>query len=96
MCVRDKEEVKGVWKSHFERLMNEKIERETIVSSVGVEAGGKCLTVHEESKESIRQLKCGQAAGVDRITEEILKYGGEAVVEWMCLICDLAWSTVWM
>ena len=38
------QEVKGekVWNSPFKCLMNEKIEREAIVSSMGVEAGGKC------------------------------------------------------
>ena len=28
--VRGKEELKEVWKSHFERLMNEKTKRETM------------------------------------------------------------------
>ena len=39
--VSGKEVVKGVWCSHFECLMKEKTEREAIVSSMGVEAGGK-------------------------------------------------------
>ena len=33
--------VKEVWKNHFEHLMNDKTERKAIVSSIGVEAGGK-------------------------------------------------------
>ena len=32
----------AVWKGHFEHLMNDKTEREAIVSSMDVEAGGKC------------------------------------------------------
>ena len=35
------EELKGVWKSHFECLMNEKTVREAIVSSMDKKAGGK-------------------------------------------------------
>ena len=37
--------MKVVWKSHFEHLMNEKTEREAIVLSMGMEAGGKCMNV---------------------------------------------------
>ena len=34
VCVNGKGEVKEVWKSHFERLMNEKTEKEAILSSI--------------------------------------------------------------
>ena len=33
-------------------------------------------------------LKCDKAAGIDGIIAQMLKYGEETVVEWMCLICD--------
>ena len=29
---------------------------------------------------------------MDGITAEMLKYGGEVIVEWMFWICDLAWK----
>ena len=45
--VNGKEEVKEVWKSHLECLMNEKTEREAIVSSMGVEADGKQVCVQK-------------------------------------------------
>ncbi len=35
-------------------------------------------------ERAIARLKCGQAAGMDGITAEMLKYGGD-VVEWMLL-----------
>ena len=47
LLARGKEEVKGVWKSRFERVMNEKIERKIIMSSMGVEAGGKHVKVQK-------------------------------------------------
>ncbi len=37
-------------------------------------------------EKAIARLKCGKAAGMDGITAEMLKYGGDAVVEWMLLI----------
>ena len=32
-----------------------------------------------------------KATGMDGIIAEMLKYGGQIRVKWMCLICDLAW-----
>ncbi len=45
-----------------------------------------------EVERAIARLKCGKAAGIAGITAEMLKYGGDAVVEWMLLICDYAWK----
>ena len=39
----------------------------------------------------INKLKCGKVACVYGITAEMLEYGEETVVEFMCLIYDLAW-----
>lgn len=36
-------------------------------------------------KECKSQAK---AAGIHGITQEMLKYGGEAAIEWMVLLCD--------
>ncbi len=41
---------------------------------------------------AIARLKCGKAAGMDGVTAEMLKYGGDSVVEWMLLICERAWK----
>ncbi len=41
-----------------------------------------------EIQKAIVRLKCGKAAGMDRVTAEMIKYGGDAVVEWMLLICE--------
>ncbi len=46
-----------------------------------------------EVERAIPRLKCGKVAGIDGITEEMLKYGGgDAVVEWMLLIRERAWT----
>ena len=35
-----------------------------------------------------------QAPGKDVITAEMSKYGGKTMIEWMCLIYNLAWRQV--
>ncbi len=42
--------------------------------------------------EAVRKLKLGKAPGSDGLTAEMLKYGGEVVVEWMMWICNLPWE----
>ena len=44
-----------------------------------------------ELERTIAKIKCGKAAGIDGITQEMVKHGGDAVVEWIAMICDLAW-----
>ncbi len=45
-----------------------------------------------EIMEAISKLKLGKAPGLDGITAEMLKYGGEIVVDWVMWICKLAWE----
>ncbi len=49
-------------------------------------------TVYRVRLLAVARLKCGKAAGMDGITAEMLKYGGDAAVEWMLLICEQAWK----
>ena len=88
VLLSNKDEVKGVWKRHFERLMNGKTEGEAVVSCMGMEAGGRRVFEQKEIsrgevEKAIAKLKCGKGGGVDGITAEMLKYGGEVIVEWM-------------
>ncbi len=96
MLVSSKDKVKGVWKRHFERLMNGATGGEAIVTSMGMETGGKrvCeqgVIERVEVEKAIGKMKCGKAAGIDGITPEMVKHGGDAMVEWLTMICGLAW-----
>ncbi len=77
--------------------MNNEAEGEAVVTSMGNEAGrGRVPMQREiyrlEIEKAIARLKCGKAAGMDGITAEMLKCGGDAVVEWMLLIYEQAWK----
>ncbi len=41
-----------------------------------------------EVERAIERLKCGKVTGMDGITAEMVKYGGDAVVKWMLLKCE--------
>ncbi len=81
MLVSSKEEVKGVRKRHFERLMNEGAGGEPIVTSTGMEAGGKRVCQQRviemiEVEKALARIKCGKTAGIDVITPEMVQHGG--------------------
>ena len=42
--------------------------------------GTKSKISREEVMEAINSLKIGKAAGVDRITDEMLNYAGESII----------------
>ena len=90
MLVSSKEEVKA-WKRNFEHLMNGDAEVEAIVMSMGIEAGGKMVFQHRaiervDVEKAITKIK---AAGIHRITPEMVKHGRSVVDQWiMLMICD--------
>ncbi len=43
-----------------------------------------------EVEKAIGTMKCGKAAGIDGITPEMVKHGGDAVGEWLTMISGLA------
>lgn len=82
VLVRSKEELKGIWKVHFERLMDTGHSWEGNCASMG----RKWWTVQglierKEVKEATARLKYGKAADVYGITSEMLKYVRDAVVK---------------
>ncbi len=95
--VRRNEDIREVWKSHFEKVMKESMGGRAEVTTMGIK-------VHEERPqtqgklersgimEAVRKLKLGKAPGSDGITAEMLNYGGEIVVDWIVWMCNLVWE----
>ncbi len=97
VIVRRSEEIREVWKSHFEKVMNDSMGGRAEVTTRGIKMHIEKPHTQgrlERSKimEAIRKLKVGKAPGPDGITAEMLIYGGEIVVDWMMWICNLAWE----
>ena len=97
VIVRRNEEIREVWKSHFEKVMNESMGGRAEVNTMGIKVHKERPQTRgrlerSEIMEAIRKLKLGKAPGSVGITAEMLKYGGEIVVDWMVWICNLAWE----
>ncbi len=97
VIVRRNEEIREVWKSHFEKVMNEGMGGRAEVTTMGIKIHeewphAQGILERSEIVEAIRKLKLGKVPGPDGITVEMLKYGGELVIDWMVWICNLAWE----
>ena len=95
--LRENDDVKRRWSEYFEELMNVNSQGKAIVTCMGMKEGGGRVyeqsdIKREEIVKAIGDLKCGKAPGIDGITAEMLKYGGEAISDWMHAMCILAWK----
>ena len=52
-----------------------------------------CEPSEDEIRAAIKQLKNGRAPGIDMITAELLKLGGEAVVQWLTRLAVSIWQS---
>ena len=94
------------WVEHFEEVFNcgtsvsEAVLEELPVinpredGDVPILAGDELGTplTEEEIKVAVSQLRSGKAPGEDGITAEILRLGGESVVQWLKHLADRVWS----
>merc|ERR1711872_739065 len=46
----------------------------------------------DDVRRAVKKLKKGKSPGVDGITSEMLKYGGECVIEWLTRVCKVCAS----
>src|SRR5678815_1118760 len=82
MCIRDRHNIGS----------NE----EVIVNGCGFDGARRNRYFGDEviSKEEVmgraRKLKNGKSAGIDEITGEMIKNGGEMVIEWIWKLCNKA------
>ena len=72
------------WRRHFEKVLNvdNAVSEEVMVGIMGNADVEKPDVTREEVK-AMTKLKNGKAAGNDNITAELLKNGGEAMVDWV-------------
>jgi len=94
MNTKEKAEI---WKEYFDKLLNTEEPRELIkkvnkeISEVEVEVEVEQLTI-EDVKKTTRNLKNNKAAGTDGIRPELIKYGGNKLLNRMCELVRQIWE----
>ena len=91
--VTDESEIREVWSSYFEKLLNEEFEwnRDFLkdLREEGSSSDGPVETITEEEvRTAIKQMKKGKAAGPSGVTVEMLQAAGEAGIRWVTEICN--------
>src|SRR5277367_4523890 len=85
-----------VYKEYWEALLNEADVGKAQVARVEFEGDEEERVLCEsrisidEVREALKEMKGGKAAGVDNITPEMIKEGGEEMVGWMCKLFNKA------
>ena len=57
---------------------------------MGIWGMKKLLGRREEVVGRVRKLKNGKLAGIDEISGEMIKHGGERVIDWIWKLCSKA------
>jgi hypothetical protein len=89
--VVDEDEIKEVWRNHYEKLLNEEFEWQ----KDDLEADRHEVQVQEnivieegEVRAAIRRMKTDKAAGPTGVVAEMLKASGDGGVRWMTDLCN--------
>ena len=86
--VTDASDVKQKWKKYSEWLLNVDDGRRAELTESGLRvmhdlANGELEISEEDVRKAVKKLKGGKSPGVDGITNEMLKCGGECLLEWL-------------
>ena len=73
-------------------MLNVDNEREAELTDAGVQEVNVNLRVLmevnvDDMRNAVKKLKNGKSSGIDGITSEMLRYGGESVIEWLTRVC---------
>ena len=85
------------WSEYFKGLLNVDDGRRAQLSEVMGERvnenGNDAMEVSvEDVRKAVKKLKKGKSPGIDGITSEMLKCGGEALLEWLTRVCRVCVS----
>ena len=94
--LSDKEEIKQRWKEYYEDLYNapRDIDR-TVLEEIppNINPDEEPDITRSEVKAAVRKLKNRKAAGPDGLPGELLKHGGEPVIDFLHKLINEIWRT---
>ena len=93
-CITEDKEILTRWTEYCSELYNHKTNGNPEVLNVPPASDTDNHPIlREEVELAVKSLKHGKAAGVDNIPSELLKSGGEAMIDALTSICNKIWET---
>ena len=95
--VEEKEKVKGRYKEYFQNLLNVENDKSIDISTLGMDARkigkGTVENISEkEIKDALNKMKAGKATGMDEISQEMMKAGGDIIVKWFQRVANVCFN----
>lgn len=92
--INEESGVKERWTEYFEWLLNVDDGRRAELTESGLEgiheyANEEFEVSVDDVRKAVNKLKKGKSPGVDGITSEMLKCGGECLLEWLRRVCNV-------
>ena len=83
------------WKQHFEKVLNvqNEVEANVLADLEDHSETDTSQLTREEVEQAVKKLQNGKAAGEDEIVAEMLKSGGEVMIDWLLEILQEVWRT---
>ena len=95
--VQEDKEVSERWREYFKDLLNVNGREREIgrwdsrVDRSVVNGGLEEVITKEEIKDALRKVKRGKSAGLDGVSGEMLKEGGDSMIEWLERLFMVCW-----
>ena len=89
--LSEETEVIGRWREHFEGLFQEAVPPYQAMQHSEATPEDDLEIMKEEVRRGVKRLKMGKAPGICGIVPEMLKAGGEVVVDWMAKVFNMVW-----
>ncbi len=90
--VASDEEVKALWKTHFEGIFSVRDEQHEGDDMIDIEenwnTGETPNIMKSETEQNLKALANNKAPGVDGVPKELLEAGGEEIARWLHKICQ--------
>ena len=92
--MTDASDIKQRWKEYFELFLNVDDGRRAELTEIGIGvmhqlAIGELENSVEDVKKAAKKLQGGKSPGVDEITNEMTKCGGEFLLELLMRVCNV-------
>ena len=93
--IQTSEERLSRWKRHFEGVLNvpNTVAAEVIANVEDLATTDTTEVTREEVEVAVRKLKNGKAPGSDEIVAELVKNGGQVMVDWLWELLREVWRT---